>query len=91
MSSAVYRIRSTEDAVPVIAALATKSIAAEGLPGHSLEEVGERMTCDEVLGRIRTAYERHTGNGMTPKEAVTAVGQTVIAAYLNSAGIPPRS
>ncbi|XVV34991.1 hypothetical protein ACQPXT_13485 [Streptomyces sp. CA-100214] len=81
-------IRNTEDAVAAIAALATKSIASHGLPGHSLEEVGERMTSDDVLDRIRAAYNRHTGNGKTPKEAVIAVGQTVTAVYYNSAGIP---
>ncbi|WP_309317429.1 hypothetical protein [Streptomyces salinarius] len=83
-------ISNTEDAVAAIAALATKSIASHGLPGHSLEEAGERMTSDDVLDRIRTAYNRHTGNGMTPKDAVIAVGQTVTAAYYNSAGIPAQ-
>ncbi|MGX1514008.1 hypothetical protein [Streptomyces collinus] len=86
--TATFTITSTEDAVSVIAALATESIAAQGLPGHSLEEVGERMTCDEILGRIRTAYERHTAGGKTPREAVIAVGQTLTASYYNSAGIP---
>jgi hypothetical protein len=83
-----FTIRCTEDAVPVIAALATETIAAGGHDGHTLESVGAVMTSDAVLDRIRTAYDRHTGNGLTPKQAVIKVGQTVIATYCDRAGIP---
>lgn len=83
-----FRITCTEDAVPVIAALATKVIAAAGHPGHGLEYVGTVMTSDAVLDKIRTAYERHTRRGLTAKEAVIAVGQTVVASYCDRAGIP---
>ncbi|MER0476783.1 hypothetical protein ABR737_00160 [Streptomyces sp. Edi2] len=86
--STTIRIRTTEDAVAVIAAMATKTIAAGAHPGHGLEAVGTRLTTDDVLGRIRAAYNRHTAGGATPKESVIAVGQTLIAAYCNSAGIP---
>ncbi|MFF8786961.1 hypothetical protein [Streptomyces sp. NPDC015125] len=84
----MIRIRSTEDAVAVIAAMATKAIAAGAHPGHDLEAAGTRMTTDDVLDRIRTAYNRHAAGGATPKESVIAVGQTLVAAYCNSAGIP---
>ncbi|MFD6852622.1 hypothetical protein CH313_27255 [Streptomyces sp. TSRI0384-2] len=82
------RIRNTEDAVATIAALATKAIAKGNHEGHDLEVVGERMTCAQILDRIRTAYERHTARGATPKEAVITVGQTLVATYCESAGIP---
>ncbi len=83
-------INCTEDAVPAIAALATKVIAADGHPGHSLDEVGERMTSDDVLDAIRRSYDRNRANGMTVREAFTATGQSLIAHYCNSAGIPTR-
>ncbi|MBL3806130.1 hypothetical protein [Streptomyces sp. BRB081] len=82
------RIRNTEDAVATIAALAAKAIAKGNHEGHDLEVVGERMTCAQILDRIRTAYERHTARGATPKEAVITVGQTLVATYCESAGIP---
>ena len=83
-----FQINSTEDAVPVIAAMATKVIAAAGHPGHGLEEVGAVMTSGAVLDRIRTAYNRYTRRGLTPKEAVIEVGRTVVASYCDRAGIP---
>lgn len=83
-----FRVNSTEDAIPVIAAMATKVIAAAGHPGHGLDYVGSVITSDAVLDRIRTAYDRHTGNGLTPKEAVIEVGQAVVASYCDRAGIP---
>lgn len=82
------RIGSTDEAVATIAALTTKVIAEDNLPGHSLEEVGARITSDDVLATIRTAYLRRLAKGATPKEAVIAVGQSLIAHYCNSAGIP---
>ncbi|CAL9611422.1 hypothetical protein SUDANB1_05635 [Streptomyces sp. enrichment culture] len=86
---ATIRIRNTEDAVAVIAAMATKVIAAGGHAGHDLETVGRIMTSDDVLGLIRTAYVRHTTKGRkTPKAAVIAVGQAVVASYCDRAGIP---
>ena len=85
--STMIRIRNTEDAVSVIAALTTRVIADGGHEGHDLETVGARITSDAVLDTIRTAYERRTGNGATPKDAVIAVGQSLIAHYCNKAGI----
>ncbi|MBV7255143.1 hypothetical protein KQH21_30985 [Streptomyces sp. IpFD-1.1] len=82
------RIHNTEDAVPVIAALATKAIASGGHEGHDLEAVGERMTRTEILDRIRTGYERHIARGASPKAAVIAVGQVLVATYCDRAGIP---
>lgn len=82
------RIRSTEDAVAVIAAYTTKAIAAGGHPGHDLESVGEVMTLDAVLDAIRASYTRHIRNGKTPKDAVIATGCAVVAHYCNRAGIP---
>ncbi|MEV6462987.1 hypothetical protein [Streptomyces albidoflavus] len=82
------RIRSTEDAVPVIAALATKAIAHGGHEGHDLETVGERMTRTEILDRIRAGYERRITRGDSPKEAVIAVGVVLVATYCDRAGIP---
>lgn len=81
------KIRNIEDAVAVIAAYATRTIAADNHPGHNLEQVGERMTRDEVLDTIRAALIRHLDNGATVKDAVIKVGQTVVAHYCNSAGI----
>jgi hypothetical protein len=86
--STTIRIRNTEDAVAVVAAMATKVIAKSGHGHHTTEYVGRIMTSDAVLDKIRTAYERHTANGKTPKEAVIAVGQTVVASYCDRAGIP---
>lgn len=85
--SRTIRIRNTEDAVVEIAALTTRSIAEAGHKGHDRESVGRIITSDAVLGLIRTAYNRRTGNGETPKDAVIAVGQSLIAHYYNSAGI----
>lgn len=81
------QVRNTEDAVATIAALATRVIAEAGHEGHGLEAVGERLTSDAVLDTIRAAYDRRTGQGATPKDAVIAVGQSLIAHYCNSAGI----
>lgn len=80
-------INNIEDAVAVIAAYATRVIAADNHPGHNLEQVGARMTSDEVLDTIRAALTRRIDNGTTPKEAVIGVGQAVIAHYCNAAGI----
>ncbi|MFB8402172.1 hypothetical protein [Streptomyces sp. NPDC055912] len=86
--SRTIRIAGTEDAVAEIAALTTRVIAEGGHDGHDLETVGRIITSDEVLGTIRTAYNRRIAAGATPKEAVTAVGQSLVAHYCNSAGIP---
>jgi hypothetical protein len=83
------RIRNTEDAVAVIAALATRSIASGGYEGHDLETVGALLTSDEILDRIRDGYTRRIGRGETPKEAVIGVGQTLIATYCKAAGLLP--
>ncbi|MDH6544140.1 hypothetical protein [Streptomyces sp. SPB4] len=85
--SRIIRIRNTEDAVAEIAALTTRVIAAAGHPGHGLESVGQIITSDTVLETIRTAYNRRITQGATPKDAVIAVGQSLIAHYCNSAGI----
>ncbi|MEW2071807.1 hypothetical protein [Streptomyces sp. NPDC007346] len=87
--SRTIRIRSTEDAVAEIAATTTRVIAEGGHKGHDLETVGRIITSDAVLDTIRTAYDRRTAEGATPKEAVIAVGTQLIAHYCNSAGIPP--
>ncbi|MEW2631638.1 hypothetical protein AB0903_08255 [Streptomyces sp. NPDC048389] len=63
-------------------------IAEGGHEGHDLETVGRIITSDTVLDTIRTAYDRRIAAGATPKDAVTAVGQSLIAHYCNSAGIP---
>ncbi|WP_406501575.1 hypothetical protein OHA04_27535 [Streptomyces sp. NBC_01590] len=86
--SHTIRITGTEDAVATIAALTTRVIAEGGHKGHDLETVGRIITSDTVLDTIRTAYDRRIANGATPKDAVTAVGQSLIAHYCNSAGIP---
>ncbi|EMF20387.1 hypothetical protein H114_32629 [Streptomyces gancidicus BKS 13-15] len=86
--SRTIRIRTTEDAVAVVAALATQTIAAARHGHHTTDYVGAIMTSDEVLDKIRTAYERHTAKGLNPREAITAVGQTVVASYCDRAGIP---
>ncbi|MFJ4627147.1 hypothetical protein [Streptomyces sp. NPDC088847] len=88
--SVAISIKSTEDAVPAIAALATRVIAADDHPGHSLEEVGERMTTDDVLDAIRCSYDRNRAKGMTVREAFTATGQSLVAHYCDRAGIPTR-
>ncbi|MEV7581585.1 hypothetical protein [Streptomyces erythrochromogenes] len=85
--SRTIRIRNTEDAVAVIAAHTTRVIAAAGHPGHDLESVGQVITSDTVLQTIRTAYSRRIAQDATPKDAVIAVGQSLIAHYCNSAGI----
>ncbi|MFE9319091.1 hypothetical protein ACFYNV_29015 [Streptomyces albidoflavus] len=82
------RIRTTEDAVAHIAAMATKVIAEDGHEGHDLEAVGARITSDEVLDTIRRAYLRRLGEGMTVREAFTRTGQALIAHYCNAARIP---
>ncbi|MFJ2110602.1 hypothetical protein ACIOEX_01515 [Streptomyces sp. NPDC087850] len=74
--------------MPIIAALTTRTIASFNHPGHDLEHVGRIITSDAVLELIRTSYNRHTSRGLTPKDAVIKVGQTVIATYCNRAGIP---
>jgi hypothetical protein len=88
--TATIRIRNTDDAVATIASIATKVIAEGNHPGHDLEAVGARLATCDVLATIRRAYDRHTTNGATPKAAVIAVGQSLIAHYCNSAGIPTR-
>lgn len=85
------RIETTEDAVAAIAALATRTIAADNLPGHSLEEVGERMTADDTLDAIRRSYETNIGRGLSVMDAFTRTGQSLVAHYCNSAGIPTKS
>ncbi|GHA94396.1 hypothetical protein [Streptomyces chryseus] len=86
--SRTIRITGTEDAVAEIAALTTRVIAEGGHDGHDLETVGRIVTSDTVLDTIRTAYDRRIADGATPKDAVIAVGQSLIAHYCNSAGIP---
>ncbi|WP_138909967.1 hypothetical protein [Streptomyces chryseus] len=86
--SRTIRIRSTEDAVAEIAAMTTRVIAEGGHEGHDLETVGRIITSDTVLDTIRTAYDRRISSGETVKAAVIAVGQSLIAHYCNSAGIP---
>lgn len=81
-------IRSTEHAVAVIAAYATKVIAAEGYKHHDLEFVGGMLTANKTLNMIRATYTRHITNGKSVRDAVIATGQTVIAHYCNWAGIP---
>ncbi|MCY0957707.1 hypothetical protein, partial [Streptomyces sp. H27-H5] len=80
--SRTIRIRTTEDAVVEIAALTTRVIVKGGHEGHDLETVGRIITSDTVLDTIRTAYDRWVGNGATPKDAVIAVGQSLIAPNL---------
>ncbi|MFE3378751.1 hypothetical protein [Streptomyces anulatus] len=63
-------------------------IAEAGHKGHDLETVGRIITSDPVLNRIRAAYDRRIGNGDTVKDALTAVGRSLVAHYCNSAGIP---
>lgn len=86
--SAKIRISTTEDAVATIAALATKAIAADGHEGHDLERVGRIITSDPVLDKIREAFTRHLRDGKSVKDAMIAAGQTLIAVYCDSAGIP---
>ncbi|MFF5655231.1 hypothetical protein [[Kitasatospora] papulosa] len=88
--SRTIRIRNTEDAVAVVAAMATKAIAEGNHPGHDLETVGHRMTSDAILDRIRISYDRHIANGKTPKDAVIAVGQNLVGVYCDRAGIPTK-
>ncbi len=87
MQNKTITIRNIEDAVTTVAAYATRVIAADNHPGHNLEQVGTRMTSDEVLDTIRAALNRRIKNGATSKEAVIGVGQAVIAHYCNVAGI----
>ncbi|MEV0016657.1 hypothetical protein [Streptomyces tendae] len=84
------RIQNTEDAVAAIAALATRVIAADNRPGRSLEEVGERMTADDTLDAIRRSFEANRTKGLSVKDAFTRTGQSLVAHYCNSAGIPTR-
>lgn len=84
-------IRTTEDAVSTIAALATRVIAEGNHPGHDLEKVGRILTSDRVLDTIRTAYNKRIAEGVTTKDAVIRVGQIMIAHYCNSARIPTAS
>ncbi|MDX3645317.1 hypothetical protein [Streptomyces sp. MB09-02B] len=87
MQNKTITIRNIEDAVATIAAYATRVIAAGNHPGHNLEEVGARMTRDEVLDTIRASLTRRISNGATAKEAIIGTGQAVIAHYCNAAGI----
>lgn len=84
----IIHIGTTEDAVITIAALGTRVIAAAGHPGHNLEQVGRRILSDKVMDTIRDGYNRRISEGATPKEAIIRVGQSMIAHYCNSAGIP---
>lgn len=86
-TTTTIKIRNIEDAVAVITAYATRVIAAGNHPGHNLDQVGERMTRDEVLDMIRAALIRRIENGATVKDAVIGVGKSVVAHYCNSAGI----
>ena len=86
-NTTTIKIRNIEDAVATIAAYATRVIAAGNHPGHNLDQVGDRMTRDEVLDTIRAALIRHLKNGASVKEAVIKVGQAVVAQYCNAAGI----
>lgn len=87
MQNTTIKIRNIEDAVAVVAAYATRVIAAGNHPGHNRDQVGERLTSDEVLDMIRAALTRRVENGATAKEAVIGVGQSVVAHYCNAAGI----
>ncbi|MBC9730698.1 hypothetical protein [Streptomyces sp. TRM68367] len=86
-----FNIRTTEDAVACIAALATEVIADGNHPGHDLETVFDRITSGDVLCLIRQYYDRRVGNGESPRQAVIGVGQSLIAHYCQSAGIPPTN
>jgi hypothetical protein len=81
-------VKDTEDAVVVILALATETIAAGNHPGHTLHQVFDRITSDEVLCLVREFYGRRIAKGETPRDAVIGVGQSLIAHYCEKAGIP---
>jgi hypothetical protein len=83
-----FTVKDTEDAVVIILALATETIADGNHPGHSLEEIFDRIASSEVICLIREFYLRRIANGETPRDAVIGVGQSLIAQYCEKAGIP---
>lgn len=81
-------IRTPEDAVSAITALAVKVIAADAHPGHSAPEVQDRMEDPEIQAGIRRSFLRNVRKGMTARQAFTTTGQGLIAHYCNSFRIP---
>lgn len=87
-ATTTHTVNDTEDAVALIGAMAVKTIAGWGLEGHSLDEVGERVLADDAIQAIRRSFTANLAKGFDVKESVIRTGQSLIAHYCNSAGIP---
>ena len=80
-------LATTTDVVAWIAANVAKTIAGKHAPGHDLNTVMRRMTSDNILGTIRTAYVFRCERGYDRPESIKMIGCRVIAEYCREYGL----
>lgn len=86
-SAAKIHLKDTTEVVAWIAATVARSISAAGIPGHDLHTVMDRMTTNQALDTIRTAYTTWAGDGKDRPEGITKIGVRLIQEYRRTYGI----
>jgi len=80
-------IEAITEVTAYIAARAAVTIKADQAPGHDLDTVMRRMTCDSALDTIHRAYAIRITAGDGAKEAAIKVGLRMVRAYRDHYGI----